>query len=53
MSSSNTSPDDEVLAKELVASYEKIKEQVHQVIVGQEKVLEQLLIAISQGPLPA
>ena len=46
MSSSNTSPDDEALAKELVASYEKIKEQVHQVIVGQEKVLEQLLIAM-------
>ena len=46
MSSSKTSPDDEALAKELVASYEKIKEQVHQVIVGQEKVLEQLLIAM-------
>jgi MoxR-like ATPase len=46
MSTSNTSPDDEALAKELVSSYEKIKEQVHQVIVGQEKVLEQLLIAM-------
>ena len=46
MNSSNTSPDDEAMAKELVASYQKIKEQVHQVIVGQEKVLEQLLIAM-------
>ena len=45
MSTSNTSPDDEALAKELVASYEKIKEQVHQVIVGQEKVLEELVLS--------
>ena len=46
MSPKKTSSDDEALAKELVSSYEKIKEQVHQVIVGQEKVLEQLLIAM-------
>ena len=46
MSPSETSPDDQALAEELVASYQKIKEQVHQVIVGQEKVLEQLLIAM-------
>ena len=46
MSPSKKSSDDEALAKELVASYEKIKEQVHQVIVGQENVLEQLLIAM-------
>jgi len=46
MSTSKKSTDDEALAKELVTSYEKIKEQVHQVIVGQEKVLEQLLIAM-------
>ena len=46
MSPDNQSPDDEALAKELVDAYQKIKEQVHQVIVGQEKVLEQLLIAM-------
>ena len=46
MSPSKTTSDDEALAKELVASYEKIKDQVHKVIVGQEKVLEQLLIAM-------
>ena len=49
MSPDNQSPDDEALAKELVDAYQKIKEQVHQVIVGQEKVLEQLLIAMLAG----
>jgi len=53
MSPSKNSSDDEALAKELVASYEKIKEQVHQVIVGQEKVLEQreLLMKESQSEM--
>ena len=46
MSPDKTSSDDEALAKELVSSYEKIKEQVQQVIVGQDSVLEQLLIAM-------
>ena len=41
----NKSDDDE-MAKQLVEAYEKIKDQVHQVIVGQDKVLEQLLIAM-------
>ena len=37
---------DEKMARELVEAYERIKEQVHQVIVGQDAVLEQLLIAM-------
>lgn len=37
---------DEEMAQELVDAYERIKEQVHQVIVGQDTVLEQLLIAM-------
>ena len=37
---------DEEMARELVDAYERIKEQVHQVIVGQYTVLEQLLIAM-------
>ena len=37
---------DEEMARELVDAYERIKEQVHQVIVGQDAVLEQLLIAM-------
>ena len=42
----NQNEDDEKMAKQLVEAYEKIREQVHQVIVGQDKVLEQLLIAM-------
>ena len=34
------------MAKALVDAYEKLKAQVHQVIVGQDDVLEQLLIAM-------
>ena len=37
---------DEEMARELVDAYERIKEQVHRVIVGQDAVLEQLLIAM-------
>ena len=37
---------DEEMARELVDAYERIKDQVHQVIVGQDAVLEQLLIAM-------
>ena len=37
---------DEEMARELVDAYESIKDQVHQVIVGQDAVLEQLLIAM-------
>lgn len=37
---------DEEMARELIDAYERIKEQVHQVIVGQDAVLEQLLIAM-------
>ena len=35
----NQNEDDEKMAKQLVEAYEKIREQVHQVIVGQDKVL--------------
>lgn len=37
---------DEKMAEKLVEAYEKIKAQVHHVIVGQDKVLDQLLIAM-------
>ena len=49
---SNVSPakkepiNDEKMAQKLVEAYEKIKAQVHHVIVGQDKVLDQLLIAM-------
>ena len=46
MSSQNISQDDESLAQELVSSYETIKSQVQRVIVGQDEVLEQLIIAM-------
>ena len=38
--------DDEARAKTLVDAYGKIKEQMAKVIVGQEDVIEQLLIAV-------
>ena len=37
---------DEEMAQKLVLAYEKIKAQVHRVIVGQDAVLDQLLIAM-------
>jgi MoxR-like ATPase len=40
------SADDEARAKQLVDAYEKIKRQLGKIIVGQEEVIEQLLIAI-------
>ena len=40
------SADDEKMAKALVDAYDKLKAQVHKVIVGQDDVLEQLLIAM-------
>ena len=43
---SENNENDEQMARELVDAYERIKEQVHQVIVGQDAVLEQLLIAM-------
>ncbi|MEC7542407.1 MAG: AAA family ATPase, partial [Verrucomicrobiota bacterium] len=43
---SENNENDEKMARELVEAYERIKEQVHQVIVGQDAVLEQLLIAM-------
>ena len=43
---SENNENDEKMARELVDAYEQIKEQVHQVIVGQDAVLEQLLIAM-------
>ena len=43
---SENNENDEKMALELVDAYERIKEQVHQVIVGQDAVLEQLLIAM-------
>ena len=43
---SENNENDEKMARELVDAYERIKEQVHQVIVGQDAVLEQLLIAM-------
>ena len=43
---SENNDNDEKMARELVDAYERIKEQVHQVIVGQDAVLEQLLIAM-------
>ena len=46
MSSQNISQDDESLAQELVSSYEMIRSQVQRVIVGQDEVLEQLIIAM-------
>ena len=46
MSSSNQTKDDEKMAQALVEAYEKLKSQVQQVIVGQDDVLEQLLIAM-------
>ena len=46
MSTQNISQDDESLAQELVSSYETIKSQVQRVIVGQDEVLEQLIIAM-------
>ena len=38
--------DDEARAKQLVEAYEKIKGQLSKIIVGQEDVIEELLIAI-------
>ena len=38
--------DDEKMAQALVEAYKKLKDQVQQVIVGQDDVLEQLLIAM-------
>ena len=38
--------DDEARAKTLVEAYGKIKDQMSKVIVGQEEVIEQLLIAV-------
>ena len=38
--------DDEARAKTLVEAYGKIKDQMAKVIVGQEEVIEQLLIAV-------
>ena len=46
MSSSKQTKDDEKMAQALVDAYEKLKSQVQQVIVGQDDVLEQLLIAM-------
>ena len=46
VSSSKQTKDDEKMAKALVEAYEKLKSQVQQVIVGQDDVLEQLLIAM-------
>ena len=43
---SENNENDEKMARELVDAYERIKEQVHQVIVGQDAVLDQLLIAM-------
>ncbi|MEE3059983.1 MAG: MoxR family ATPase [Verrucomicrobiota bacterium] len=43
---SENNENDEKMARELVEAYERIKEEVHQVIVGQDAVLEQLLIAM-------
>ncbi len=40
------SADDEARAKQLVEAYEKIKGQLGKIIVGQEDVIEELLIAI-------
>ena len=40
------SANDEKMAKALVESYDKLKDQVHKVIVGQDDVLEQLMIAM-------
>ena len=40
------SADDEARAKELVEAYNKIKNQLGKIIVGQEDVIEELLIAI-------
>ena len=46
MSPTKKTNDDEKMANQLVEAYKKIKQQVQQVIVGQDKVLEQLLIAM-------
>ena len=40
------SADDEARAKQLVEAYNKIKDQLSKIIVGQEDVIEELLIAI-------
>jgi MoxR-like ATPase len=40
------SADDEARAKQLVQAYDKIKAQLSKIIVGQEDVIEELLIAI-------
>ena len=48
---SENNENDEKMARELVDAYERIKEQVHQVIVGQDAVLEQLLIAMLAGAI--
>ena len=46
MSPATKNKDDEKMAQALVEAYEKLKSQVQQVIVGQDDVLEQLLIAM-------
>jgi MoxR-like ATPase len=44
--SEKVSSSDEKMAEQLVQAYQKIKSQVHNVIVGQDEVLDQLLIAM-------
>ena len=46
MSPEKQNKDDEKMAQALVEAYEKLKSQVQQVIVGQDAVLEQLMIAM-------
>jgi MoxR-like ATPase len=43
------SADDVALVQELVSAYDKIRSQISQVIVGQERVIEELLIAMFCG----
>ncbi len=45
-SSKAPSPDDAVLVRNLVSSYDKIREELAEIIVGQERVIEELLIAL-------
>ena len=46
VSPASKNKDDEKMAQALVEAYKKLKDQVQQVIVGQDDVLEQLLIAM-------
>lgn len=48
-SNNETTPDDVAVVQQLVESYDRIREELGKIIVGQEAVIEELLIAMFAG----